>query len=468
MIATWMLVSTLFAALLGAAAVAAERALRMSGRQARGAWIAALAAAIVWPVVAPAAAIIFARPTSDGLQAGAPAAISTIGAIAATLPTVARSRAAYAPYIDVAVVALWAFTSVLLLVRLARAMRALSLVERSSTSEVIEGVPVLMTPSLGPAVFGVRRPRLVVPRWLLELDRPLRALVLRHEQEHCRARDPQLTLAAAVAAAVVPWNAAVWWIARRLRLAVELDCDARVLRGAAQRERYGRLLLYMAQRQSLTRLVPMLAESNSHLSRRITTMNATAPTNLRARLALLAVIAVVAIACATKYATDLTAAPSMPALAFASLSQGADTSCLAVEVRAGEVLLGRPATVAPNSGTPRFPDILRSAGLDGYVLSSFVVRPSGKADAGSFKVLHSTHELFSMAVQNALPNMNFEPPLVGAQEVSQLVQQPFFFHVQGSEPTGSWAPPAASASGSCTAPGRKGVWTLPAIVVTAP
>lgn len=453
MIAGWMLAATLFAVLLGIAAVAAERALRTLGRQARGPWLAALAAAVTWPVIAPVAATLLATPAPRIAPSIVPAARSAIGTITGNLPGLPL---AWATYVDAALIALWAIASLVLLVRLGWAMRALSRVERSAANEVIEGVPVLLTASLGPAVFGTRRLRVLVPRWFLDLDASLRALVLRHEQEHCRARDPQVTLAAAVAVALVPWNAAVWWAARRLRLAVELDCDARVLRADADPERYGRLLLFIAQRQSRTRLASMLAESNSHLSRRITAMNAIRPTNPRVRVVFLLLVAAVALAASTKYATALTTPPSMPERALTGLSQGADTTCL----------LGPPAAHGMNSAVPRYPDILRSARVEGEVLASFVVDTFGKADPGSFRVLHFTHELFVSAARNALPNMNFVPAEVGGRKVKQLVQQPFLFDVSGSKASAS-RPPSAE-PGSCSSPDSRGVWRLSVIVVTVP
>jgi beta-lactamase regulating signal transducer with metallopeptidase domain len=450
MIAAWMLSATLFALLLGVAALAAERAWRTMGREARAPWLLALAGAVVWPAVAPVAAALLTRPATGAARAIV-AAVPVIGALPRRLPAVSS---VWGVRVDAALLAAWALASLWMLVRLALAVRALARVERSATAEVIAGVPVLVTPTLGPAVFGARRPRLLVPRWLLELDAPLRALVLRHEQEHCRARDPQLTLAVAVAVALVPWNAGVWWITRRLRLAVELDCDTRVLHAGEDRERYGRLLLFIAQRQSQTRLAPMLAESNAHLSRRITAMNASRPTNPRTRVAVLALVAVAAVAWSATYAAALTTPPSLPVIARAAVAQGGDAACL----------LGPPAAVVvAGTPAPRYPDILRSAGVEGEVLAAFVVDTFGKADPRSLKVLQSTHDLFTASVRNMLPDMTFRPAQVGGRKVKQLVQQPFAFFIARS--AASEKPPVAA---SCSSPDPRGVWRLAGIVVTAP
>ena len=62
-----------------------------------------------------------------------------------------------------------------------------------------------------------------------------------HEREHQRARDPLLLHAAAVGALVMPWNPAVWWMLSRLKLAVEMDCDARVFARDGPADRCRRL-----------------------------------------------------------------------------------------------------------------------------------------------------------------------------------------------------------------------------------
>ena len=63
------------------------------------------------------------------------------------------------------------------------------------------------------------------------------------------------------------------------------------------------------------------------------------------------------------------------------------------------------------------------------MLAQFVVDTTGRAQPGSFKVLKSTHELFTLAVKNALPQMRFLPAEIGGRKVKQLVQQPFAFAI---------------------------------------
>ena len=84
---------------------------------------------------------------------------------------------------------------------------------------------------------------------------------------------------------------------------------------------------------------------------------------------------------------------------------------------------------APGSPGPKYPEMLKAGGIEGEVLAQFVVDTSGRAEPGTFKVLKSTHELFTLAVKNALPSMRFLPAEVGGRKVKQLVQQPFTFAI---------------------------------------
>jgi periplasmic protein TonB len=83
----------------------------------------------------------------------------------------------------------------------------------------------------------------------------------------------------------------------------------------------------------------------------------------------------------------------------------------------------------PGNSPPRYPDMLRSANVEGEVLAQFVVDTSGRAEMSTFRILKSTHDLFTNAVKSALPNMKFYPAEVGGKHVKQLVQMPFQFNL---------------------------------------
>lgn len=94
-----------------------------------------------------------------------------------------------------------------------------------------------------------------------------------------------------------------------------------------------------------------------------------------------------------------------------------------------EFQVEKPVQALPGGSQPRYPDILRQAGVEGEVLAQFVVDTTGKAEMNSYKVLKTTHELFGNAVKNALSGMKFIPAEVGGRKVRQLVQQPFTFAI---------------------------------------
>jgi protein TonB len=87
----------------------------------------------------------------------------------------------------------------------------------------------------------------------------------------------------------------------------------------------------------------------------------------------------------------------------------------------------------PGNTAPRYPDMLRSANVEGEVLAQFVVDTTGRAEMSTFKVIKSTHDLFTNAVKSALPNMKFYPAEVGGKHVKQLVQMPFQFNLTKGE-----------------------------------
>jgi protein TonB len=92
-----------------------------------------------------------------------------------------------------------------------------------------------------------------------------------------------------------------------------------------------------------------------------------------------------------------------------------------------EFQVEKPVQQIPGTGTPRYPDALRSSGVEGEVQAQFIVNEDGKAETNSFKVLKATNDLFAAAVRSALPQMRFYPAEVGGKHVRQLVQQSFQF-----------------------------------------
>ena len=413
MIATWMLSSMVFTTFLGLAAVCAEWGLRNARSATRWPWLLALAAGTIWPVVVPLARYYL---VSDVMPRSISTVLPTVRVIPDRLPLLTPLGA----WLDTVLIVVWVLASVIVLARLLLALVVIARVRRVSELRVVDDVPVLVTGNLGPAVIGAWRPRVLFPAALLDLDGPLRRLVLRHEVEHCRANDQLAVLGSAFALALVPWNLPLWWISRRCRLALEVDCDARVLAGESNAHLYGKLLVLISQRQRVAVLAPMLAASNSHLERRIAAMMPTKMNGRGARIAIALAATVVAgmAACSSRISDGLTGPPHQKATQSATMNAEQPWFEFQVTTQAKQI---------PGTGNIRYPAELRAANVEGEVLAQFIVDQNGTVELSTYKVLKSNHDLFTQAVKAALPGMKFEPAQVKGVRVKQLVQQPFTF-----------------------------------------
>jgi beta-lactamase regulating signal transducer with metallopeptidase domain len=135
------------------------------------------------------------------------------------------------------------------------------------------GTAVYISVDSGPAVVGFLRPHIVVPRWLTKLSPDEQELVIAHERSHLGAYDTQLLTIAVCLLACMPWNPMLWWQLRRLRLAIEIDCDARVLSLGYPVARYSETLIAVGERQSASYAMAMARYgSKSFLEQRIYNM----------------------------------------------------------------------------------------------------------------------------------------------------------------------------------------------------
>lgn len=291
--AGWMLYTLVVSALLALAARAAESLLRLHGRPTRWVWAAAMGGSLILPALTRLRPGDLLAGLLGPAGVGSPGAgdLSAVEALAAGgLEAGGAGGGGWAwlwslperlPWPDVlspsggteALLAVgWAGTSLALggfLVagglRLRRARR------RWPRAEVV-GMSVRVSRDLGPAVAGLLRPFIVLPVWLLARERREVRMAVAHEGEHLRARDPLLLGSGLLAVLAAPWNLPLWWQLRRLRLAVEVDCDRRVLdRGVTVRE-YGDLLLSVGSGRDGLLLSPALGRPGGHLERRIRTM----------------------------------------------------------------------------------------------------------------------------------------------------------------------------------------------------
>lgn len=274
----WTAYAMLVALLLGVAALAAERAARLRGAATRWVWAFALAASLLLPAVMSSVSVRLPAALAPS-AASAPVALRETAslqlvrfapsALAAAAPAAAAASTSYDPLIRRA----WAALSAAMLILLAAVCAVLHLRKRRWPQRSIAGTQVWLAPDAGPAVVGLLRPRIVVPAWLAAAPPLRQALVIAHEKSHIEAHDPQLLSAALALLVLMPWNLPLWWQLRRLRHAIEVDCDARVLRAGHALQDYGAALIDVGQRQSgLFGAVAAMAQSRSLLEQRIRIM----------------------------------------------------------------------------------------------------------------------------------------------------------------------------------------------------
>jgi periplasmic protein TonB len=85
------------------------------------------------------------------------------------------------------------------------------------------------------------------------------------------------------------------------------------------------------------------------------------------------------------------------------------------------------AAAIPGGPTPRYPEALRAAGVEGRVTLEFVVDTAGRVDPHSIRVLESTADAFVASVRDALAGTRYHPALVAGHPVAQRVRQEFAF-----------------------------------------
>ncbi|HEV2130395.1 MAG TPA: M56 family metallopeptidase [Longimicrobiaceae bacterium] len=322
MIVSWMLYALLVSVLLAAGARALEEVCRLGGLATRFLWIGALIAMLALVASAPLRRVAAEASAESAIElaalSAAPGANVTVpasfappadlrGAMRAVLGWPLRTAATWADGRTGGALAVgWLVLSLSLLalgiatlVRYRRARRRWPLRQ-------VAGVGVRVAPTSGPAVVGLLRPEIVVPEWLLDAPPEEQRLVVLHEREHLRSRDSLVLAVGCLSVILLPWNPVAWWMLLRLRLAVELDCDTRVLRAGVRPQAYGALLIDMAGRRAGLPLgMAAFAGSPSTLERRLLTMTRRLPRFALVRTAALSVLgsATLLAACETRMPT---------------------------------------------------------------------------------------------------------------------------------------------------------------------
>lgn len=240
----WMAYALAVSLLGGVAAAASERALRARGSPVRGVWLAALLGSVAAPLLA-AALGSGGAPARGLIVTGLEGVVPPMAALEGAAAQTAANAGIDLPGLDTALAALWGVTAVAALGWLGWSVLVLRRRLQELPSRAIGRVRWHVSDEAGPATLWsiTGAAHVLVPSWFRELDAEKRRLALAHEREHLRRGDSLVVGLAFFLAAAAPWCLPLWWQAIRLRRAVEIDCDRRVLAAGADPKRYGELLL---------------------------------------------------------------------------------------------------------------------------------------------------------------------------------------------------------------------------------
>ncbi|HEX6639260.1 MAG TPA: M56 family metallopeptidase [Steroidobacteraceae bacterium] len=339
----WMLYAIMVSLLLSVGALVAERAVRLKRGRTRWIWVTAIVASLALPTII--ASVTVQLPNVMSPAVAEKVVVLREVTTQALSPVMWVSGSAAEPEgwrdFDSLLTTLWRAASGAMLLALVVAGAHLAWRKRHWRQERLAGAQVYVTEGVGPAVVGLLRPRIVVPRWVTMAMPRHQAAVMAHEQSHLDARDPQLFTLALGLLVFMPWNLPLWWQLRRLRCAIEVDCDARVLQGGIDPTHYGETLISVGERQSAyIGAVAAMSESKSFLEERLRIM-LSKPVKWRR-------VGIAALACVSLTLTALAAQVSPPNVRTAETpaKQGG-------EVKAGERVAIKlpPATLDRYAGT---------------------------------------------------------------------------------------------------------------------
>lgn len=410
MIAAWMLWSVGAGLMFLVAGLATEKLLK-GGR--RWVWLAAGAGTVALPAIR-------VLTTSAAPAGGAPPTAPIL--LDPVTMTVARDSALHS--LDDLLLLGWVVLSAILLVGVliggARFLRR----RTSWEPGTLMGRNVLWSRDTGPAVVGLFRSLVVLPDWVRGAGAARQELVLAHEEEHLRARDVQLRFVCGALLVAFPWNPALWLQFRRLSLAIELDCDQRVMNRLPEHRRlYSDLLLRVGSGEGTPPglAVAALAEQPSLLERRIRQLLKKAPEVRMAQAAFLVFGALVVVGLAL----------SIPGITREGPPAGVD------ELSSGPAFT--PYTVAPdriNDGeivealVREYPPLLRDAGIGGTVVVWFFIDEQGVV-RNQFVHTSSGHQALDEAALRVASVFRFTPALNRDRAVPVWVSFPITFRTEG-------------------------------------
>jgi TonB family protein len=434
MIAAWMVYVLMVGTLAGGASWILERLLRSHRRPVRWGWLGGMALSAAWPVWTAL------RPEAEVVASGLPAGPPMVALEPLTLQVGTTS---IWMALDGPLITFWMVSSSALLVLGIVLLFRTRLLRKRCRGEEADGREVLVSDDWGPAVVGLFNPQIVLPRWCHGMEEEGLRLILDHESEHLRAGDLRLLVLAGILPVFFPWSFPAWWMWHRLRLAVEGDCDLRVLKRNPRATRaYMDLLLEVGRRFPHGRAAAaMLSEPERTLERRIRTMTMPFPKKPRLRGIILAGVGLIliAVACAVPTPTAREEEAELPAVEAVVEEDASSLSDLARQYLDEPAFT--PMTVRPGvrnraevsaSMEREYPPLLKEAGVGGTVNVWFFIDETG-AVRKTLVNESSGHAALDDAAVRVANGIEFTAAFDGEEPVPVWISLPITFSVRASE-----------------------------------
>jgi len=434
MIAAWMAYVLMVGTLAGGAAWILERLLRSHRRPVRWGWLGGMALSATWPVwtaLRPEAEVV-----ASGLPPGPPmVALEPLGLQVGTTSIWMA--------LDGPLITFWMVSSSALLVLGIVLLFRTRLLRKRCRGEEADGREVLVSDDWGPAVVGLFKPQIVLPRWCHGMEEEGLRLILDHESEHLRAGDLRLLVLAGILPVLFPWSVPAWWMWHRLRLAVEGDCDLRVLKRNPRATRaYMELLLEVGRRFPHGRAAAaMLSEPERTLERRIRTMTMPFPKKpiLRGILLVGVGLILIAVACAvpTPMAReDEAELPAVEAVVEEDVSSLSDLARQYLDEPAFTPMTVRPGVrnraEVSASMEREYPPLLKEAEVGGTVNVWFFIDETG-AVRKTLVNESSGHAALDDAAVRVANGIEFTAAFDGDEPVPVWISLPLTFTVRAPE-----------------------------------
>jgi bla regulator protein BlaR1 len=266
-----------------------------------------------------------------------------------------------------------------------------------------------------PALFGYIRPRLLLPKGILEeLNGAELAYMFMHELGHLKRHDIGISWLLTLLQIVHWFNPLVWLAFYQMRVDQESACDASVLSRIKHNQRidYANTIIGFLERFCRNRQLPALVgilENNTQIKRRIAMITYYKRFSPKMRYAAFALLI---------------------SIGFICFGLSGCAGVKQVQTEKGAYKLGeldtKPSVL--HAVMPRYPFEAAQQGIKGKVLVQFVLTEEGIAKE-PIVVESSPEGIFDEAALEAVKQYKFNPGTIGGETVDCIIKMPIVFEL---------------------------------------